>query len=210
MPNLPPLPVVAGLLVTAISLMASAPTAAQITSRTSGPASQTTAGGLITSAEGLSPKVNPEVNETALLISAGQTEKARATIARRLQERPRDPQWRFLRGVLAAQEGQTEAAIVEFESLTQAFPELAEPYNNLAVLHLRQGRTREAREALERAILNRPDYGLAYENLGDLYSRLAREAYTDAARRKGSTGYAPAKRDHLRAMPAGPGQPASR
>lgn len=172
----------------------------------SGGSNAGTTGGFILSADGLSPKVSPEVSETALLISAGQLEKARRTIAQRLQERPRDPQWRFLRGVLAAQEGQTENAVVEFESLTQAFPELAEPYNNLAVLHLKQGRVREAREALERAILNRPDYGLAYENLGDLYTRLAQEAYSDAARRKGSTAYAPAKRDHLRSVPSAPKQ----
>ncbi|HCL87215.1 MAG TPA: hypothetical protein DIC45_12155, partial [Comamonadaceae bacterium] len=93
---------------------------------------------------------------------------------------PRDPQLRFLRTVALTDLGRQDEAIAALVDLTETYPELPEPYNNLAVLYAAQGELDKAREALEQAVRARPDYGVAYENLGDIYARLARRAYTRA------------------------------
>ena len=74
--------------------------------------------------------------------------------------------------------------------LTRDYPELAEPYNNLAVLHAASGHLEKAREALETALRLDPGYATARENLGDVYLRLAASAYEQAAARPESAGEA--------------------
>ncbi|HXZ08424.1 MAG TPA: tetratricopeptide repeat protein, partial [Paraburkholderia sp.] len=95
----------------------------------------------------------------------------------RIASNPRDVQARFKRATVLARLNRDDEAIAAFTELTQAFPELPEPYNNLAALLAKEGRLPEARAALETATRVSPNYGLAWENLGDLYLRLAAEAY---------------------------------
>jgi tetratricopeptide (TPR) repeat protein len=68
------------------------------------------------------------------------------------------------------------------QTLSQSFPELPEPHNNLAALLARQNRYAEALVSLQAAIRARPDYATALENLGDVYLALAIEAYQNANR----------------------------
>ena len=67
-----------------------------------------------------------------------------------------------------------------FQSLTEDYPELPEPYNNLAVLYSSKGQFEKARVALELAIQTHPSYSTAHENLGDIYAKLASQAYDRA------------------------------
>ncbi len=94
--------------------------------------------------------------------------------------RPRDPQLRFLRGVVQIEQKRNNDAIVTFQRMTEDFPELPEPYNNLAVLYAGQGQYDKARAALELAIRTHPSYATAHENLGDVYTKMASESYTKA------------------------------
>ena len=71
-------------------------------------------------------------------------------------------------------------AIQVFTGLTEDFPELPEPYNNLAVLYASQGNYDKAKSALELAIHTHPSYATAHENLGDVYAQLASRAYDRA------------------------------
>jgi len=71
-------------------------------------------------------------------------------------------------------------AVATFQALTEEFPELPEPYNNLAVIWAQRGQYEKARAALESAIASNPDYAIAHENLGDIYSRLAGAEYDRA------------------------------
>src|SRR6266550_3308925 len=71
-------------------------------------------------------------------------------------------------------------AIQVFTGLTEDFPELPEPYNNLAVLYASQGNYDKAKSALELAIHTHPSYATAHENLGDIYAQLASRAYDRA------------------------------
>jgi Flp pilus assembly protein TadD len=98
----------------------------------------------------------------------------------RIASNPRDAQARFKRGTVLAHLNRDDEAITAFAELTQMYPELPEPYNNLAALYAKHGRYTEARAALETATKVNPGYGLAYENLGDLYLRMANEAYRRA------------------------------
>ena len=98
----------------------------------------------------------------------------------RIAANPRDVQAQFKRGTVLARLNRDDDAIRQFVELTQAYPELPEPYNNLAALYAKHGRYDEARAALVTATQANPGYTLAYENLGDLYLRLAAESYKRA------------------------------
>jgi tetratricopeptide (TPR) repeat protein len=98
----------------------------------------------------------------------------------RLQSNPRDVQAKFKRATVLARLNRDDEAIAAFTELTQAYPELPEPYNNLAALYAKKGRYEDARAALETAVKANPGYALAYDNLGDLYLRLASESYKRA------------------------------
>jgi tetratricopeptide (TPR) repeat protein len=97
-----------------------------------------------------------------------------------LRAQPKDPQGRFLKGLLLTEQKRVPEAIQVFTGLTEDFPELPEPYNNLAVLYASQGNYDKAKSALELAIHTHPSYATAHENLGDIYAQLASRAYDRA------------------------------
>jgi Flp pilus assembly protein TadD len=115
-----------------------------------------------------------------LAISQKQWPSALAQLDARLKTNPRDVQAKFKRATVLARLNRDDEAITAFTEITQAYPELPEPYNNLAALYAKKGRYDEARVALETATKANPSYTLAYENLGDLYLRLASESYKRA------------------------------
>ncbi|MDZ7937918.1 MAG: tetratricopeptide repeat protein [Rhodoferax sp.] len=110
-----------------------------------------------------------------------------------LSAKPRDPQMRFIKGVVQRDSGKTGDAIATFTRLTEDFPELPEPYNNLAVLYAGQNQFDKARTALEMAIRTNPSYTTAHENLGDVYAKLASQAYGKALQLDASNTAVPPK-----------------
>jgi ketosteroid isomerase-like protein len=118
--------------------------------------------------------------EITQLIRTGKAAEALVKADQRLATSPRDPQLRFLRGVAQADSGKPNDAIATFTKLTEEYPELPEPYNNLAVLYAQQNQLDKARTALEMAIRTNPSYATAQENLGDIYAKLASQAYNKA------------------------------
>jgi Flp pilus assembly protein TadD len=121
-----------------------------------------------------------EYGDVSKLIRAGKLAEAQAKVDRHLAAKPRDPQMRFIKGVIQRDSGQPEEAIATFTKLTEDFPELPEPYNNLAVILASQNQLDKARAALEMAIRINPSYATAHENLGDVYAKLASQAYNKA------------------------------
>jgi tetratricopeptide (TPR) repeat protein len=115
--------------------------------------------------------------EITKLMNAGDHAAALKRADEFLVEKPRDLQVRFLRALILSDQKKTDEAVAAFEALTRDFPELPEPYNNLAVLYAAQGRLEEARGLLRQALVAQPNYITAQENLGDLYVSLAAEAY---------------------------------
>lgn len=131
-------------------------------------------------AAGTAHAETPAYQEVQQLLRAGQWQQAQQRADAYLASNAQDPQMRFLKGVAQQQGGQSANAQQTFTQLTQDYPELPEPYNNLAVLHAAQNQLEQARAALDMAIRLNPDYGTAHQNLGDVYTRLAAQAYARA------------------------------
>ena len=118
--------------------------------------------------------------DVSRLMRAGQYAEATVKSDQYLAGKPKDPQMRFLRGVIQTETGKTNDAIATFTQITHDYPELPEPYNNMAVLYAGQSQFDKARAALEMAIRTNPSYATAHENLGDVYAKLASQAYSKA------------------------------
>ena len=118
-----------------------------------------------------------DTKEATRLYQQGKTDQALAKVNAALAQQPKDAQGRFLKGLIFTEQKKTPEAIQIFTGLTEDYPELPEPYNNLAVLYAGQGNYDKAKAALELAIHTHPSYSTAYENLGDIYAQLARRSY---------------------------------
>src|SRR5687768_5339542 len=114
------------------------------------------------------------------LFRQGQFDRAMERVNGYLSSRPKDARGRFLKGLILTEQNKPNEAIKVFTDLSQDYPELPEPYNNLAVLYASQGQYDKARNALEMAIRTHPSYATAHENLGDIYAKMASQAYDKA------------------------------
>ena len=120
------------------------------------------------------------MDEAQAQINKGQYEQALRTLDSHLNKVPQDAEARFARGLVLVKLGRTSDAQKAFADLTRDYPQLPEPYNNLAVLYAQQGDYEKARDALEAALATHPSYATAHENLGDIYAALASAAYNRA------------------------------
>lgn len=121
-----------------------------------------------------------DYQDAARLFKQGKHEAAQQKVEAALAANPKDARTRFLHGLIFTEQNKPQEAIKVFTSLTDDYPELPEPYNNLAVLYAAQGQYDQARKALEMAIRTHPSYAIAHENLGDVYAKMASEAYDKA------------------------------
>lgn len=165
--SLPRLAVVVLLAACAASAVAqgSAPAAA-VPSTVTGPAQE--------------PPAATEAQEIEKLVRARSFDAALKRADALLARNPRNAQVRFLRAVALTETGKRDEAVAAFEAMNAEFPELPEPYNNLAVLHAGAGRYDLARSLLLRAIEVAPNYITAQENLGDLHLAMAADVYARA------------------------------
>jgi Flp pilus assembly protein TadD/ketosteroid isomerase-like protein len=121
-----------------------------------------------------------DIQDASRLLKAGQHQQALERVNKVLSSKPKDAQARFLKGLIFAEQGNPKEATDIFLALTKDYPDLPEPYNNLAVIYAAQGQYDKARGALEQSIRTHPSYATAYENLGDIYAKLASQAYDKA------------------------------
>ena len=120
-----------------------------------------------------------------------------------LASRPKEARGRFLKGLILTEQKKSADAIRVFVDLTNDYPELPEPYNNLAVLYAAQGDYEKARLALEMAVRANPGYAIAHENLGDIYSRMAGQSYDKASKLDKTNRSAPLKLKAVNEMLSG-------
>ncbi|MCW1964873.1 tetratricopeptide repeat protein [Polynucleobacter sp.] len=116
------------------------------------------------------------------LIKARQYQDAVNLINTKIKATPRNVQIRFVKARLEIEMRQFGEAKKSLIEITQQFPELPEPYNNLAAIAANQGNWIEARDYLELALKLRPTYVIASANLGEIYIRLGAQAYESAAK----------------------------
>lgn len=114
-------------------------------------------------------------------LARGDTAAALAAADAALVARPRDAQARFLRGVVLMEMKRNADALALFTQLSQEYPELPEPFNNIALLQVRAGKLELARQALETALRNDPGHQVARVNLGEVHLMLAVQAWEAAA-----------------------------
>jgi tetratricopeptide (TPR) repeat protein len=127
-----------------------------------------------------SPALADDYDDAVRLLKQGKTTAALKKVDAAIAADKNDARSRFLKGLILAEQGKAQAAIDVFTALTRDYPELPEPYNNLAVLYAAEGQYEQAREALEMAIRTHPSYAVAHENLGDVYAKMASQAYDKA------------------------------
>jgi tetratricopeptide (TPR) repeat protein len=150
------------------------------------------------------PALADDLDEASKLLKAGQRDQALERVNRALTQKKDDPKARFLKGIILSEQGNTREAIDIFTKLTQDYPNLPEPYNNLAVIYASQGQYDKARSALEQSIRTHPSYATAYENLGDVYAKLASQAYDKALQLDKSNTGAQNKLAMVRELTGGP------
>ncbi len=141
-----------------------------------------------------------EYTDVSKLINTKQYNEALSKVDLFLTSKPRDPQMRFLKGVLQSEMGKTSDATSTFTQLTEDYPELPEPYNNLAVIYAAAGKLDKARAVLEMAIRTNPSYATAYENLGDTYAKLASQSYAKALQLDAKNAAVPSKLSLIREL----------
>jgi tetratricopeptide (TPR) repeat protein len=139
------------------------------------------------------PASADELKDISQMADNGQQAQALDRINAYLAANPKDAQAMFMKGVILAESGKRDDAIKEFTDLTQKYPNLPEPYNNLAVLYAETGQYELAKKSLETAIKTHPSYAIAHENLGDIYARMASEAYDKALQLDGNNTRAQSK-----------------
>lgn len=139
-----------------------------------------------------------ELQDVNQMLKLGQYDQALTRINSFLSTRPKDARGRFLKGLILAEQNKPNDAIKVFSDLTQDFPDLPGPYNNLAVLYASQGQYDKARAALEQAIRTHPSYATAHENLGDIYAKMASQAYDKALQLDKSNATAQSKLNMIR------------
>ncbi|MEQ1629747.1 MAG: tetratricopeptide repeat protein [Gallionella sp.] len=121
-----------------------------------------------------------DLQDANKLFKQGQQNAALEKVDSYLAGKPKDAQGRFLKGLILTEQGKPKDAIKVFSELTADYPDLPEPYNNLAVLYAGQGQYEKAKQSLEQAIRTHPSYATAHENLGDIYAKMASQAYDRA------------------------------
>ncbi|MFM9969250.1 MAG: tetratricopeptide repeat protein [Burkholderiales bacterium] len=148
-----------------------------------------------------------DLQEISKLLRSGLHAQALDRVNQYLVGRPKDAQGRFLKGLILTEQNKTTEAIDILTALTKDFPELPEPYNNLAVLYASQGQYEKARQSLEQSIRTHPAYATAYENLGDVYTKLASQAYYKALQLDSSNTTAQTKLALMRDLVSSGGKP---
>jgi len=121
-----------------------------------------------------------DLEDADKLYRQGLQEQALSKADAYLINRPKNAQARFLKGLILTEQHKVADAISIFTALTEDYPELPEPYNNLAVLYASEGQYDKAKFSLEMAIRTHPSYSTAHENLGDIYAKMASQAYDRA------------------------------
>ncbi len=145
--------------------------------------------------EALEPDVDTSIPLTpsqitdriSAMLDQGRAAEALAAIEKRKEQYAadydplgNDVQLMFLHARALAALERHEEAIAVYRDMTQKYPELPEPWNNLAAEYVKTGRLEMARQALTMALQANPEYTDAMRNMGRVQLLLAEEAFKAA------------------------------
>lgn len=168
--------------------------------------------GLANVLEALSPGVDTSIPMTpsqvtdriSAMMDGGRYAEALEIIDKRVAQREAemaigsDVQLLFLRGRALAGLGRDDDAIEHYLNMTTLYPELPEPWNNLAVEYVKQGKLDMAYDALQMALSANPNYATARANLGWVQLMQARQSFESAQGAPGAAGAAQQTTEILR------------
>lgn len=151
--------------------------------------------GLANLLEALAPNADTSIPLTpseitdriAAMLDQGKNQDALNIIEKREAQRKAsgaagtDVQLLFLKGRALAALNRHDEAIATYRSMTVLFPELPEPWNNLASEYTKQGKLDMARDALQMALTADPNYATARANMGEVQLMLAQRSFHEAA-----------------------------
>ena len=120
------------------------------------------------------------LEQIKILLKNGKYSRAEILVNKSIEDNLNNPELLFYKGIIETNIGKNNQAIDTFRNLTERFPDLPEPFNNLAVLYAEKGQFILAKEILEQAIKTNPSYLTAHINLGDIFTKMASEAYNNA------------------------------
>jgi len=120
------------------------------------------------------------LGEVRALLARGEYAAALQRAEAAVAAKPDDAQARFVLGVALMDMGRDAQALVIFTELSQTYPELPDPMNNLALLQARAGQLESARQSLEVALRNDSAHRTARINLGQVHLMLAAQAWAQA------------------------------
>lgn len=127
-----------------------------------------------------SPVSAADLARAKTLLGEGRLQKALVVTNEVLAEDEKSIEARFVKGLILTKMNRLDDARDVFLGITRDHPELPEPYNNLAVIYAAKGEYEKARAALQNAINTHPSYATAHENLGDIFAKMASQAYNQA------------------------------
>ena len=126
------------------------------------------------------PSAETYLDQIQVLINEGHLQQALELADEQLEQNDSDIRLLFLKGLIYTKMEDLDNAQKLFEKITTEHPELPEPFNNLAVIYAFKGEFDKAELALLTAINTHPTYATAHENLGDIYAKMATQAYNQA------------------------------
>ena len=163
----------------------------------------------MSSAQGYIVKSVPTPHMKALqLIKEGKKSEALVYINNYLKGNPNDPQMLFWKAKILNDSyisSEKEEGFQLYLTLSDNYPELAEPHNNLGVIFAAQGDYAKAIHYFELALRANPTYSIASENLADLYAQQAANYYKNAVDYDSTNKTARAKLEKINAKPTSPG-----
>lgn len=118
------------------------------------------------------------------LATNGNPELALRQLEARLASAPDDRKAAYLKGLIMMQVGKGEDAERWFRMMQVNFPEMAQPYNALAVIYDSRGDLLAARDVLEALLQKQPEHYNARINLGNIHLKLARSEFEKALKAK--------------------------
>ena len=122
-----------------------------------------------------------EPHETTLkLLKQEKFTDAQDFIENYLADHPNDPQMKFWMALLLNKKGQTQESLKVYREITQLYPELPEPHNNLGILLAKTGELDEAKTEFEMALREQPDLANTMENLSHVYLLLTQQTLQKA------------------------------
>lgn len=128
--------------------------------------------------QGLAPADVP--TQVQRFLTQGRNAEALTLAEAGLRHNDKNLNLRFMRTVALQNLGRVDEAITDLRRMTGDFPEVPEPYNNLAVILAQRGEMDEAEGLLKRALQVSPQFATARKNLGDIYLTKAYNEYREA------------------------------